>query len=191
MENFIWMNQRNIYEVLCVFFLNEKYTNRKNRLLESARGARFDVTFRFCGKSSKAKETHDRCTTTNTGCEARQERYLSLELQFDKLLCKHGRCKRLPWWQSRTMVCPRKNASGAFFRLLSPLRGVWVLLKPVSKAFKWELNTECKTLRVCLCFGGCRSTNREQRLFLDLGQGRLLAKAFTQGVRNMEVEIGC
>ena len=38
--------------------------------------------------------------------------------------------------------------------------------------------------------GGCRSRNREQRLFLALGQGRLLAKAFTQGVVRMEVKIG-
>ena len=190
MENFIWMNQRNIYEVLCVFF-NEKYTKWKNGLLESARGARCDVTFRFCGKSSKAKGAHHRCTTTNTECEARQKWYLRLELQFDKLLCKDGRCDRLPWWQSRTMVRPRKNASGAFLTLLSALRGVWVLLKPVSKAFQWKANTECKHLESACVVGGCRSRNWEQRLFLALGQGRLLAKAFTQGVRMMEVEIGC
>ena len=134
-------------------FFNEKYMNWKKRLLESVREARCDVTFKFCGKSSKAKGAHHRCTTTNTECEARQKWYLRLELQFDKLLCKDGRCDRLPWWQSRTMVRPRKNASGAFLTLLSALRGVWVLLKPVSKAFQWKANTECKTLRVCLCCG--------------------------------------
>ena len=172
-------------------FFNEKYMNWKKRLLESVREARCDVTFKFCGKSSKAKGAHHRCTTTNTECEARQKWYLRLELQFDKLLCKDGRCDRLPWWQSRTMVRPRKNASGAFLTLLSALRGVWVLLKPVSKAFQWKANTECKHLESACVVGGCRSRNREQRLFLDLGQGRLLAKAFTLGVMIMEVGIGC
>ena len=41
-------------------FFNEKSINWKKRLLESARGARCDVTFKFCGKSSKAKGTHHR-----------------------------------------------------------------------------------------------------------------------------------
>ena len=63
--------------LLC--FFNEKYMNWKKRLLEIAREARCDVTFNFCGKSSKAKGTHHRCTSTNTGWEARQERYLSLD----------------------------------------------------------------------------------------------------------------
>ena len=54
-------------------FFNEKYMNWKKRLLESVREARCDVTFKFCGKSSKAKGAHHRCTTTNTECEARQK----------------------------------------------------------------------------------------------------------------------